>query len=70
MSYSKQFLTGSNAGTLYRLSPNPDADTDSGYSSGAVLEYSDDGGKTWAGYIHIAPECLDDLAKMFEEAAE
>lgn len=47
--------------TNYRVRPNPDGDDAS--TAGVVLEWSDDGGKTWDGYFHIAPQNAAEVAR-------
>lgn len=47
--------------TNYRIRPNPDG-TDA-TNDGIVLEWSDDGGKTWVGYFYISPEQAMEVAK-------
>lgn len=63
----KHTVIHTDEGTTYRLRPNPDVD--SGYSAGAVLEWSDDGGKTWTGYFFIAPEAMAAIGKALVEAS-
>lgn len=47
--------------TNYRVRPNPDGGD--ALSAGVVIEWSDDGGKTWDGYFHIAPQQAEEVAR-------
>ena len=55
------------SGTSYRVRPNPDGGD--GYTSGAALEWSDDG-NDWKGYFFVAPEVLEALGNALLAAAE
>jgi hypothetical protein len=50
------------AETIYRVRPDPDFHAVDG-SEGVVIEWSDDGGKTWDGMLSIAADALDGVAK-------
>ena len=54
------FTIHSDADTIYRVKPNPDADF--GSDCGIVLEWSDDG-KEWRGHFFVPPEVVNLLAE-------
>ena len=65
----RHFVIYTHGGTTYRVTPNPDAAAGEGYSSGAVLEWTDDD-KKWLGHFFIAPDAFEDLAKVFTELSK
>ena len=54
--------------TAYRLKPNPDAPPSTGFTRGAVMEWSD--GDKWCGNFFIAPEALEAMGIALTEAAK
>jgi hypothetical protein len=60
----------SNGETAYRIRPNPDAGSGSGYEFGGVLEWKDVGEKEWSGYFFLAPDSIAALGEALIEASK
>lgn len=53
--------------TLYRLRPNPDNASSNTFEFGGVLEWTDDGGKTWCGHFFMDKDSMKQLGTILTE---
>ena len=57
-------IHGENGQYSYRVRCNPDCDVSLTAESGLVIEYSEDGCKTWEKYMFIGPKEIEPIARI------
>ena len=66
-----QFIVyGEDGSYAYRVRPNPDCDISATAENGLVIEYSDDGNKTWTQSFFIGPKEIESVGLILLKFSE
>lgn len=63
-------IHGEHGEYAYRIRPNPDCDVSATAEHGLVIEYSEDGNKTWTQSFFIGPNEIESVGLILLKFAE